>query len=477
MEAATNLAARLGYDTTALTLPLVVRDSDVAQPASIGVPILVGRTNRFVQSLVDAKTLDVAALKPGQGLIAVVASPLGGGDGLVVVGGDDEGTLNAGIELAARLPRVWGMNGITLPAVEDQALRYLRAHGVRPARPRSTSMLVDSDKRGVARIACASRCPTRTVRVRQKCSTSSSSRIGAARSRRRSISRTSPTTAIDIVAARESIAHVDVSRTGLNQRTLTPPIDPDELAPDSPGDRGRPADAAAGRRSGANLRSDERALDRRLVRRRVHRSDSGSHRHHDCARRRRRIRCRAAHIAARLGLETTGITLPLTRDRRQGADARARAEPDSRRPLQRARRAAREDRQSAARRSAARRGRGADRARGRSATPPRPSWPAPTPPAPTRPRSTSRAACRTCGTTRAARSRLSDVAPQANRFLQARTAAGQASQSTPSSTRARRRQGQDDRVVRREAVRRAGRPGARQVRRREAAARAASRRR
>ena len=41
------------------------------------------------------------------------------------------------------------------------------------------------------------------------------------------------------------LAHADVSRTGLNQRTLTPPIDPDELAADSPGDRGRPADAGA----------------------------------------------------------------------------------------------------------------------------------------------------------------------------------------------------------------------------------------
>ena len=126
VEAATNIAARLGYETTALTLPLVHRESEMAQPAAVGLPILVGRTNRFVQRLIDAHAIDVSALKPGQGLIAAVASPLGGGDGIVVVGGNDEGTLNAGIELAARLPRVWGMNGVTLPAVEEQATRYLR---------------------------------------------------------------------------------------------------------------------------------------------------------------------------------------------------------------------------------------------------------------------------------------------------------------------------------------------------------------
>src|SRR3954453_8101548 len=38
VEVATNLAARLGYETTALSLPLVVRDGDVSQPASVVVP-------------------------------------------------------------------------------------------------------------------------------------------------------------------------------------------------------------------------------------------------------------------------------------------------------------------------------------------------------------------------------------------------------------------------------------------------------
>src|SRR5580765_553656 len=59
IEAATNLAARLGYETTALSLPLVVRDTDVAQPAGVGVPILVGRTNRFVQRLIDEHAIDI----------------------------------------------------------------------------------------------------------------------------------------------------------------------------------------------------------------------------------------------------------------------------------------------------------------------------------------------------------------------------------------------------------------------------------
>src|SRR5207244_5167926 len=97
-------------------------------------------------------------------------------------------------------------------------------------------------------------------------------------------------------------------------RTLTPPIDPDELATDSPGDRGRPADAPSGV-AGASARTfdltNALSIDgwygdayADLIPDRLDTSiilggaaDSLS----------------AAHIAARLGLETTGITLPLTR--------------------------------------------------------------------------------------------------------------------------------------------------------------------
>jgi hypothetical protein len=68
-----NVAARLGYETTALTLPVVVRDSDVGQPAPIAVPILVGRENRFVKRLADAirratgsgRTVSACMYQPG----------------------------------------------------------------------------------------------------------------------------------------------------------------------------------------------------------------------------------------------------------------------------------------------------------------------------------------------------------------------------------------------------------------------------
>jgi zinc carboxypeptidase len=312
VEAATNLAARLGYDTTALTLPLVVRDSTMGDAAAITVPILVGRENAYVRRLAESKAVDVAGLKPGQGLIAAVASPLGAGTALVVVGGDDEGTLTAGTELAARLPRAWGMNGITLPMIGDQAVRYLRAHGINAGDAGVTSILVDSDKRGLARVSLRVEVPDaesgRAAKLLEDLE--SAHRRGQ---EPKTLNFTNiATTAVELVNNTKAVGRATVSRTGLNQRTLTPPIDPDELAPDSPGDRGRPADApaAAGTARAFDLTATF-SLDgwygdvyADLI---PDRTDTaivlGS----------AAESLGAAHIAARLGLETTGITLPLTR--------------------------------------------------------------------------------------------------------------------------------------------------------------------
>src|SRR5262245_50812038 len=126
VQGAANIAGRLGFETTALTLPIVLKASEVAQPASIAVPILVGRGNAFVKTLIERGAIDLKPLKPKQGLVAVVASPFGGGDGIVAVGADDEGTLNAANELAASLPRIWGATGARLGQVEAQTIRYLR---------------------------------------------------------------------------------------------------------------------------------------------------------------------------------------------------------------------------------------------------------------------------------------------------------------------------------------------------------------
>ena len=94
IQAAANIGARLGFETTALTLPVVVKATDVQAGAKIVFPILVGRGNAFINKLQEQGALDTKDLKPGQALVTVVDAPLGGSPGIAIVGGDDAGTLN-----------------------------------------------------------------------------------------------------------------------------------------------------------------------------------------------------------------------------------------------------------------------------------------------------------------------------------------------------------------------------------------------
>ncbi len=245
--AAANLAARLGFETSAFSLPLVVRD-DQAEARSSALPILVGRSNSFVRALAAKNELALTALKPGQGLIALVSSPFGNGPAIVVAGGDDKGTLAAANVVAGRLPRLWNMTGVTLKGLADQARQYLIREGVSVSRLSIGSIVVDSDRRGI-----------QNVGVRAEVAPGQSERAVTALKNLNAAHRRGlePQTlnfaeiaTVTVDMGNGTATRAEVARAGLNARTLTPPIDPNELATDSPGDRGRPADGAGAARGG-----------------------------------------------------------------------------------------------------------------------------------------------------------------------------------------------------------------------------------
>src|SRR5262245_47595078 len=126
IRVAANIAARLGLESSAMTLPLVVRDSSTA----IGkMPLLLGRSNALVTRLEQQGVVDLKSLQKGQGLIAAVRAPSGEGTAIVIAGADDEGTLAAANEFASRLPRAWSVTGATLSGLEDQVTACLKENG------------------------------------------------------------------------------------------------------------------------------------------------------------------------------------------------------------------------------------------------------------------------------------------------------------------------------------------------------------
>ncbi len=319
IEGAANLAARLAFETSALSLPIVVRVPDVTRPAAVDLPILVGRENPLVVKVAAAEGFDLKSLKPGQGLIAVVQAPLGGPDGLLVAGGDGAGTLAAANHLASRLPRLWGMSGVTLRLVDEQTTGFLKSRGIAAGAASVSSILVDSDRRGLANVTVRVQVPAGdAARAERALADLDLAHRRGLEPRTLNYSDVAETT-VDLRTGDRSAARASVRRSGLNARTLTPPIDPDELAPDSPGDRGRPADTPEREPSKSFDLTDVYSISgwfgdayTDLIPDRTETAvllgdatDSFG----------------AVHIAARLGLESTGVTLPIARPASKVRDA------------------------------------------------------------------------------------------------------------------------------------------------------------
>jgi Zinc carboxypeptidase/S-layer like family, outer domain len=323
IQAATNVAARLGFETSALTLPLVVRESDVRDDDRSRILILIGGSNGLVSRLAARGAVDLKSLKEGQGLVAAIPAAAGSSSAVVLAGPDDRGTLAAANEFASRLPRVWNMSGITLAGIEAATTQYLKNDGFDAGPAALTSIVVDAERRGLASVTVRLAMPaSQTARAARALSELDEAHRRGLQPQVLNFAEAAAVS-VDLVADGKTSRAV-VRRAGLNSRTLTPPIDPDELAPDSPGERGQ---AAAAPRAPAKNFDLSNAFSIEgwfgdsyadLIPDRTETSlilggadDSLG----------------AAHIAARLGLESTGVTLPIARADREIRDAAREASP------------------------------------------------------------------------------------------------------------------------------------------------------
>ncbi len=140
VAAAANVAARLGFETSSLNLPLT--------KSVEGIPVVVG-TGGLARAGIPREALQVD-LEPGIGTVAWVQ--IGSTAALVVVGGDDAGTMAAATALGARAPHVWDPEGATFGDVVENARRLLSGAEIPEARMRLARFVVDDAATGLRRL-------------------------------------------------------------------------------------------------------------------------------------------------------------------------------------------------------------------------------------------------------------------------------------------------------------------------------------
>ena len=123
IAAAANVAARLGFETMALDVPLA---SDEDTDATV---IAVGRRG-VARAGLSTADVGLDTLEAGEGLVRVV--DIDGRRGLIVAGADEDGTRAAATLFAGRLPHVWDPKGPSLADVLDDLREFLDQEGTAP---------------------------------------------------------------------------------------------------------------------------------------------------------------------------------------------------------------------------------------------------------------------------------------------------------------------------------------------------------
>ena len=122
-----DLAARLGLESTGVSIPLVKPARTINAPDSEPMLVLIGISHPIVDQLIKNEKWDAPELQPGEGSIQVVKKAFGEKSALIVTGGDAAGVDRAvaGVlrTISAHLAR--GKDRTTLDDVQDDVRRFL----------------------------------------------------------------------------------------------------------------------------------------------------------------------------------------------------------------------------------------------------------------------------------------------------------------------------------------------------------------
>ena len=126
-EGIIDLAARLGLESTGISLPIARTAKTLTAPESEPILVLIGTSHPVMAQLVKNNKWDPPPLQPGEGLIQLVKKAFGEKSALIVTGGDAAGVRRAVRQLAETFPNIWqrGKDRTTLDDVEDDVRKFV----------------------------------------------------------------------------------------------------------------------------------------------------------------------------------------------------------------------------------------------------------------------------------------------------------------------------------------------------------------
>ena len=174
LTAAANLAARLGYETSALNLGLA--EPEGASSNRFDVPVIL------IGGAAGEDGAGAARLAPGQGAISFLPESerfIRGG--ISITGYDATGLIAAAEYASGRYPSVWGIEGDSYSDVAERISTFLEQRDVQVDRLTLDRIVVDATRLGVSRLVATLSVPDSTSFARAEAAFEPTDSVSAAR--------------------------------------------------------------------------------------------------------------------------------------------------------------------------------------------------------------------------------------------------------------------------------------------------------
>lgn len=159
VAAAANVAARLGYETSAADLDLTT--ADAATTAAYDVPvILIGRGNALIARAAPSVARALDDLAPGQGAAVLIPpNDFFREGGVLLAGEDGSGLIAIADYFSSRYPSIWALHGDSYGDIDSRLSAFLAAGGAAPRTVSLDRIVIDAGHAGVNRAQLAVRLP------------------------------------------------------------------------------------------------------------------------------------------------------------------------------------------------------------------------------------------------------------------------------------------------------------------------------
>ncbi|MFQ5789977.1 MAG: hypothetical protein ACE5JI_05805, partial [Acidobacteriota bacterium] len=302
VAAAAAVAGRFGFETSGLSLPLVVRATEIDETGEAHPLVVLGASNPLLPEVVAQR---LEELREGQGLVVSIK------DRVVLAGKDPAGTRAAAEAFAARSPYLWEVigreNGETAERIASDVVEVLKAGGIQAGKVTLVELVFEQDRaEAVSATFDLALEPEEAVQARAVLE-----RVLRSHARGEETDRLSYSSVAKVLLRLGGGESVSLPRVGLPERLLTPrrviPVPEEEEEPGRPKEK-PPLDFDLSDLFTTRGLLEDTDKDRLpdatgtvLV------LPSAEDASVDLPRR------GTAHLAARLGLESTGVRFPLVR--------------------------------------------------------------------------------------------------------------------------------------------------------------------